>query len=715
VSAGKLYTDTAVYCLLCLATLLLLMWPGDVGAQAPNQQVAPSILPSSSPILPSPSTVPPNGQAVPPGPSIPPSPSVVVPAQAPVVPAQAPPPAEAIPPAAAQAVQPAPEGQTAPAAVEPTPATPGEGARPGAIPSRRSPFPSRPIDPARAGVATASAGSGQVSFNFDDADVYSVIQTIFGDVLRVNYVVDPRIKGRVTFRSVAPVARDQVLPLMEVILRLNGIGMVEESGLYRIVPISEISREPSPIGIGRDPAKVPVTGKSVVQVVPFLYMQSTEVVKLLTPFLSANAVLIDVPKINQIIVVDTDASVRRILQLIDVFDSEKQKQQRAQVFVYHVQNGKAKDIANLLQQIFLGARPAAAPSPAPSRPSTPQTPQPPQAQPPLPTQPQVQTAAAGGQTLVSDITRIFSDETLNAIIILATPEDYSTIKETIAKLDLVPRQVVIEGIVARVSLTGNLSLGIAYAIETQFKIGSTTLEGLLTVSGASLNVDAAKPSGGGFTFVGVDSGGRVRAFVNALAEEGRSKLLAAPHILVSDNREARIQVGQQVPLVTSETYGTPGVAPIQTVQYRDIGVILKVKPQVNEGGLVSLEVNQEVSTYDTVTLGVADKTIILNKAEASTSLVVQDGQTIVIGGLIREERSQSRAGVPFLSKIPILGYLFGTTSDDASRQEIIILLTPRVIKTIDQAKDMSSGYVDRFEEATKGDVKRQDLIKERTD
>jgi general secretion pathway protein D len=327
----------------------------------------------------------------------------------------------------------------------------------------------------------------------------------------------------------------------------------------------------------------------------------------------------------------------------------------------------------------------------------------------------VQAIGAGGQTLVSDITRIFSDEVLNAVIVLATPEDYSTIKETIARLDLVPRQVVIEGIVAQVNLTDNLSLGLAYAIETQFKIGTTTLEGLMAVSGGSLNVDASTPSGTGFTFVGVDSGGRVRAFVNALATEGRSKLLAAPHILVSDNREARIQVGQQVPLVTSETYGTPGVAPIQTVQYRDIGVILKVKPQVNEGGLVSLEVNQEVSTFDTVTLGVADKTIILNKAEASTSLVVQDSQTIIIGGLIREERRRSRSGVPFLSKIPILGYLFGSTSDDESRQEIIILLTPRVIKTIDQARGVTSDYVDRFEDVTKGDVKREDLIKERFD
>jgi len=102
----------------------------------------------------------------------------------------------------------------------------------------------------------APAKRGEVSFNFDDADVYSVIQTIFGDILRVNYIVDPTVKGRVTFRSVAPIAREDVLPLMEVILRLNGIAIAEEGGLYRIIPLSDIPREPAPVGIGRKPEAV---------------------------------------------------------------------------------------------------------------------------------------------------------------------------------------------------------------------------------------------------------------------------------------------------------------------------------------------------------------------------------------------------------------------------------------------------------------------------
>ncbi len=164
-----------------------------------------------------------------------------------------------------------------------------------------------------------------VSLNFDDADVYSIIQTIFGDVLRVNYVVDPRVKGRVTFRSVAPVPNENVLPIMEVIFRLNGIGIIEENGLYRIIPISEISKEPSPVRHGRDPAGVPIAGKAILQVVPIQYVQSTEVIRLIQPFVSANAVIVDVPKGNLVIIADTDANVKRLLQLIQIFDNEQLK------------------------------------------------------------------------------------------------------------------------------------------------------------------------------------------------------------------------------------------------------------------------------------------------------------------------------------------------------------------------------------------------------
>jgi general secretion pathway protein D len=215
---------------------------------------------------------------------------------------------------------------------------------------------------------------------------------------------------------------------------------------------------------------------------------------------------------------------------------------------------------------------------------------------------------------------------------------------------------------------------------------------------------------GSFTFAG-SVGSDFKTVIDMLATDSRSKLLAVPHVLVSDNKEARIQVGQQVPIVTSETFSSSTVAPQRTIQYKDIGIILKVKPRINEGGLVTLDITQEVSSYETIKLFDNEDYIILKKTETTTSLVVQDGNTIIIGGLIRDDISKSRAGIPLLSKIPVLGYLFGSTDNSDQRTELIILLTPRVIRNRNEANAVTSDYVDKITTTGKGGIKREELLK----
>jgi general secretion pathway protein D len=303
--------------------------------------------------------------------------------------------------------------------------------------------------------------------------------------------------------------------------------------------------------------------------------------------------------------------------------------------------------------------------------------------------------------VVSDLVKIFADEILNAIIILGTPEDYQIIKETIIKLDIVPRQVLIEGAIAQIQLIDKMSLGLAWSIK------NSILDGQFSVSLNPSSLDPTKLPSSGLSVIGIDSAGSVRAVINALASQSKAKLLASPHIMVSDNREARIQVGQQVPIVTSETIATVGVAPQRTIQYKDIGIILKVKPQINDSGLVAMQISQEVSTYTKDTLYANETQIILNKTEVSTNLVVQNGQTIVIGGLIREDDSKAKSGIPFLSKIPILGYLFGNTDNDAERTELVILLTPQVVKTQQEAAAITNKYLDKMtDEQMNKEVKR---------
>jgi len=207
--------------------------------------------------------------------------------------------------------------------------------------------------------------------------------------------------------------------------------------------------------------------------------------------------------------------------------------------------------------------------------------------------------------------------------------------------------------------------------------------------------DASRLSGAGFTFLATDSTGIVRARLEALAAASRARVLASPHVIVLDNREARIQVGDQVPIATSETNIT-GTTDIQrTIQYKDTGVILKVKPQVNEGGLVTLELSQEVSTYSIQKI-FGDDQVIISKREAVTNLVAQDGETIVIGGLIQELTSNANEGIPFLSKIPLFGYLFGNTTDKYERRELIILLTPHVMRDLNETGIVTSDFIQRM-------------------
>jgi len=592
----------------------------------------------------------------------------------------------------------------------PTPTPPSE-IKP---PETKGEVPAKPVPPKAEIPKAEKKPVADVSFFFDDADVYEVIQTIFGEVLKVNYIVDPKIKGRVNFRTTTPVPRDQVLPVMEIILRLNGIAVVEENGLYRIISITDIPKEPAPIRFGRDPEGVELKGIAIVQVVQLKYIGSSEIIKILTPLLSQGGSIIDVPP-SFLIIADTDANVKRLLQMVDIFDSEKLRAARPQVFVYPVQNSKAKDVANMLQQIFLGAKPsAAAPAKAPTAGARAVTPAPTPSPTPAPSE-------TGGEALVSEITRIFADEVTNSIIILATPEDFTKIAEAIKKIDIVPRQVVIEALVARIDLTGSLSFGLAWSLKSNISIKSWPFERGMSLDGEMgqrpnallppTGATALKLSGEGFTYLATDPSGIVRAKLEALATEGKVKVMASPHILVSDNREARIQVGQQVPIKTSDVYQTGTTVAQTTYQYKDIGIILKVKPQINESGLVSLELTQEISSLATDVAAVAaGAEAVINKTEATTNLVAQDGQTIIIGGLMREDVTTSRSGIPFLSKIPILGYLFSSTSQNTTNIELMVLLTPHVVRNQQEAKGVTSDYINRFIKTTK-EIKLEEFIK----
>ncbi len=612
-----------------------------------------------------------------------------------------------------------------------------------------------------------------ISLYFDDADIYEVIHTIFGEILKVNYLVDPKVRGRITFRSVSPIKRENLLPIISTIFRLNGIGIMEENGLYRIIPLKQSIHEPVDIEFGRSPEALKVEGKTMIQIIPLNFVTASEMKQILEPFLSKGATITEVPNKNCLIVSDTDENIRRLLKIVQTFDdelfrdtkvkmfviknfnvrdvlenlqaafpifvttdreslkirfipieklnsilvvapSEKYLKEiekwiqmldstfesaRPKIYVYPLQNSKAEHVAEILQQLFLHTgsttkRTTTTTENPKSRLKTDKSNKTKRITTPKTTKQTISSPLE--EPLVTPGTKIFADEITNSLIILTTPRDYAMIEDVIKKLDVVPRQVLIEAIIAEVSLTDELQFGVEWFLKSSFTINNTSLTGF-TVSGApTLTFDPTNPlSTAGFTFAAVDSAEAIRGLLQALSTKSELNVLSSPHILVSDNREAKIQVGNQVPIVTSETNVT-GTTNIQrTIQYRDTGVILKVKPQINEGGLVALDISQEVSDVrQPITEGVESPVIFTRSTE--TNLVVKDGQSIILGGLIQENNESTREGIPLLSDIPLLGYLFGYTKDIKKRTELIVIITPHVIKDISEADVITEEFQRRL-------------------
>lgn len=286
--------------------------------------------------------------------------------------------------------------------------------------------------------------------------------------------------------------------------------------------------------------------------------------------------------------------------------------------------------------------------------------------------------------------KVIADRDNNSLLILANGAEYEKIEEAIKRLDVVPRQVLVEVTIAEVTLNGALS----YGLEWYFNNGSNNLTGsLFNADKRSLpkdpnasTIEPALP----FTAVWRATGGNVSAVLSALASKTNVNILSSPHIMVTDNQVAKINVGQSVPVESQST--VVGINVIRSVSYVDTGVVLSVRPQINVGGLVTLEVSQEVSDVQAgvTTSGLNSPTI--NKRSAQTRVAVQSGDTMVLAGLIKDDKVAGSSGIPLLSEIPVVGAIFGAKADTNNRRELIITITPRVVNDNQQARDVTAEF-----------------------
>jgi general secretion pathway protein D len=291
--------------------------------------------------------------------------------------------------------------------------------------------------------------------------------------------------------------------------------------------------------------------------------------------------------------------------------------------------------------------------------------------------------------------RITADEINNALVIAATPDEYAHIAAALQKLDITPLQVVIDATIAEVDLTNQLNYGLQYYIQSgDFRAvlsnpsaaASTATTAATTTGNSPISVFQGFSYVPGLNLAVTGSSGSA-VILQALSQLTRVQVLSSPNLLVLNNQPARIQVGDQVPIATASAVSTvtTGAPVVNSIEYRDTGVILGITPRVNASGLVLLDISEEVSNANSTTTSTISSPTI-SQRRVTSSIAVSDGQTIALGGLIQDSRSKGKNGVPFLQDIPVLGWLFGTHNDSLTRTELIVLITPHVVRSSDDAR-----------------------------
>ena len=576
--------------------------------------------------------------------------------------------------------------------------------------------------------AFAAQNSDKVSMDFVNVDIAVVVKYI-SELTGKNFVIDEKVQGKVTIISPRKVTKREAYRVFESILEVYGFTAMQTGKVTKIVPIAEARQKGGDVETGPAVSRE-IRDKMVTQLIPLKSVSADELVKVIRPLIPPTSYVAAYSPTNTLILVDLAANRTRILSIVEKLDVEgveslitvlhlkyasakdiarkidavlgkkagvkgAQKRTRFNIIAddrinaliivgndYHVKkvksliaqldveappgrqeinviylkNADAEKLAKVVNNI---ARSTAGLSAAKGR-TPPKT-------------------GSAGKTVVT------ADKSTNSLIITSAPEDFITLKNVIEKLDIPRRQVFVEALIFEVSSTDSEKFGIEWRTTSNFT--ESGVQGIGGTNFGAINSVSANPfsAGNGLT-IGVVDGvigfagqtfANIGGLVQALQTEEGINILSTPNLLTMDNEEAEIFVGENVPFIKS-TAQTTGATPIQNIERKDVGINLKIKPQINESDFVKLEIYQEISSLRPALIEGAQD-ISTFKRSADTTVTVKDGQNIVIGGLIREDFQDTIQKVPLLGDIPILGWLFKSKEKKRVKTNLLIFLTPHII------------------------------------
>ncbi|UTW07387.1 type II secretion system secretin GspD [Pseudomonas benzenivorans] len=568
--------------------------------------------------------------------------------------------------------------------------------------------------------ATPAAGQQEESWtiNLKGADIREFIDQV-AQITGETFVVDPRVKGQVSVVSSSPLNLSEVYQLFLSVMATHGFSVITQGEQARIVPNAEAKAE---AGLGRV-----APDRLETRLIQVQHGSATELIPLLRPLVPQYGHLAAVTSANAIIISDRSANIARIEDLLRQLDQKGERDysvlnlqhawvmDAAEVLNSALDRGQAKGASGI--QVIADARtnrlillgPPAARAKLLALAQSLDT----------PTSRSANTrvirlrhndakalaetlgdiseglkAQDGGETTSKpQNTLIRADESLNALVLLAEPDLVATLEDIVRQLDVPRAQVMVEAAIVEVSGDISDALGVQWALDARggkgglggVNFGNTGLSVgtvLQAIQDQKNNVDNpilnSLPDG---AIIGLGSE-RFGVLVTALSANTKSNLLSTPSLLTLDNQEAEILVGQNVPFQTGSftTSASGADNPFTTIERKDIGVTLKVTPHINEGASLRLEIEQEISSIAPTAQGINAVDLITNKRSIKSTILAEDGQVIVLGGLIQDDITQTDSKVPLLGDIPFLGRLFRSTQDTHIKRNLMVFLRPTVVR-----------------------------------
>jgi general secretion pathway protein D len=583
-----------------------------------------------------------------------------------------------------------------------------------------------------------------VTLNFQDVEISTMVKFI-SELTGKNFVMDDRVKGKISVYSPSKITPTEAFNLFTSVLELKGFTVVPAGRVYKIVPTAVAKQLGMKILTGKE--RGAVNDAYVARVIALENIASAEAVTFLQPVVSKDGYIAAFGPSNMLLVVDSDLNVQKILGILKIIDTKQHREGAELVFlknasadtvadvirewqgtkdrnqktagqpvssaagglivpdtrlnaliifgsekdkediknliamvdvpppaasskinVYYLENADAAEAAKVLEGVIKGsatpAKPGAGAQQAPFE---------------------------GGNIIITP------DKATNSLVIMASPADYQNLLQVIRKLDKRRRQVFVQAVIAEVSLDKLRELGTETAVSGAGLTGNTALAGVYDPFSF---LGLATPQKAFIVSLLQSLGGNTSVGINLKASEIKDaiNILSNPTIMTSDNKEAEIFVGENIPLITQTNLSSTGLSQ-QSVERKDTGIILRITPQITEGNFLKLDIYQEISDVKANKGQATD--LVLRKRSAKTSVVVKDKDTVVIGGLIQDRDETIENKIPLLGDIPLLGWLFKTKSKQRTKTNLLILLTPHIMKSALDMAEVTDGQKERFEEELK--------------